>query len=89
MSAEPERLRGGHLLVPGAHGRLARIMLAAPRPATALTDDEIARELDDLEARWKTSRRGDDEGHGGSPGEWIVERMDELETEQKRRGGHQ
>ena len=56
------------------------------RKASVLTDEEIKRELSDLAAKWDESR-DDDEGHAGSPGEWIVERMDELETEQKRRKG--
>jgi hypothetical protein len=55
------------------------------RPATALTDDQISSELSSLETKWKASRSSDEEGHGGSPGEWMVERMDELETEQRRR----
>lgn len=55
------------------------------RPARVLSDSEICDELDSLEKKWKASRSGDEEGHGGSPGEWMVERMDELETEQRRR----
>lgn len=55
------------------------------KPAAKLTDAEIARELVDLGVKWKEFRDDLDEGHGGSPGEWMVERMDELETEQKRR----
>ena len=31
-------------------------------------------------------RSEDRDGHSGSPGEWIVERMDELKTEAKSRG---
>jgi hypothetical protein len=57
------------------------------KPAVSLTDEEIARELVELGSRWDAFRSSDDEGHGGSPGEWMVERMDELETEQKRRKG--
>lgn len=57
------------------------------KPAAELTDEGISRELEELATRWKASRSGDSEGHGGSPGEWMVERMDELETEQRRRGG--
>ena len=55
------------------------------RSATVLTDEEITRELDELEARWKAFQDDIGEGHGGSPGEWMVERMDELETERNRR----
>jgi hypothetical protein len=49
-----------------------------------LTDEEISRELSDLEKKWDDSRLSD-EGRGGSPGEWMYERIGELETEQKRR----
>lgn len=54
------------------------------QPASALSDEEIAAELDELGKKWDASF-ADDEGHSGSPGEWMVERMDELETEQRRR----
>lgn len=53
-------------------------------PARHMKDEAIARELSRLEKKWAALRSGDD-GHGGSPGEWMVERMDELETEQRRR----
>jgi len=55
------------------------------RPATALSDAELTRELAELETSWKTFRANIDEGYGGSPGEWMVERMNELEIEQLRR----
>ena len=54
------------------------------RDARLLKDVEIASELKELGKAWGASRV-DDEGHGGSPGEWVIERMTELETEQKRR----
>lgn len=57
------------------------------QPAQYMTDEAISRELDDLEAKFERSRADDDEGTAGSPGEWMVERMNELETEQKRRSG--
>lgn len=50
-----------------------------------MTDDEIAAELKKLSDDWGKLRAELDEGHGGSPGEWMVERMGALETEQKRR----
>jgi hypothetical protein len=53
--------------------------------AKVMTDAEIASELETLGKKWDEFRASDDEGHGGSPGEWMVERMGELETEQKRR----
>ncbi len=56
------------------------------RPASVLTDEQIATELETLEREWDEFR-ADTEGHSGSPGEWMVERMNELETEQKRRTG--
>jgi hypothetical protein len=55
--------------------------------ARTMTDAEIAAELKALGEKWDESVASDDEGHGGSPGEWMVERMNELETEQKRRKG--
>lgn len=56
------------------------------RKAKAMTDKEIARELVELGKRWNSFRAGvEDEGMSGSPGEWMIERMGELETEQKRR----
>ena len=53
--------------------------------AQDLTDTEIATELTVLGARWTAFQQADNEGHGGSPGEWMVERLGELETEQTRR----
>lgn len=49
-----------------------------------MTDGALRQALDDIEAKWREFRAGDCEG-SGSPGEWMVERMDELETEIKRR----
>lgn len=54
------------------------------KPATQMTDEEISSELSEVGKRWD-SLREDEEGHGGSPGEWMIERMGELETEQARR----
>jgi hypothetical protein len=50
-----------------------------------MKDGAIERELADLSLRFHGLRSELDEGGGGSPGEWMVERMCELETEQKRR----
>ena len=46
-------------------------------PGSKLSDGQITEELSHLEKAFAELRG---EG-GGSPGEWIVERMDELETE--------
>lgn len=54
------------------------------KPAKDMTDVAIAAELDELDIRWEKFRANLD-GMAGSPGEWMIERMDELETEQKRR----
>jgi len=54
------------------------------RPASELTDAELVSEEYRLGILWD-SIRDDDEGHGGSPGEWVYERLDEIEAEQKRR----
>ncbi len=56
------------------------------QPARALTVKRISDELDVLEARLRDMHDNPDfDGHCGSPGEWMVERMDDLETELKRR----
>lgn len=60
-------------------------MGAGKLSASAMTDAAIAAELASLGKQWDEFVASDDEGHGGSPGEWMVERMGELETEQKRR----
>lgn len=48
-----------------------------------MSNAEIKTELANLGDKWDDFRK-DCEG-GGSPGEWMYERMDELATEQKRR----
>jgi hypothetical protein len=58
---------------------------AGASAATMGTSDILA-EYKQLAKRWDESRASDDEGHGGSPGEWMVERMGELEHELKQRG---
>jgi hypothetical protein len=55
-----------------------------PPPASKMTVAEITAELVRLEKKW-AEMRADEEGHGGSPGEWIYERIDELDTELKLR----
>lgn len=50
-----------------------------------MTASDLRRELARL-AKSFNSRDDDDEGMAGSPGEWMVERMGEIETELKRRG---
>lgn len=49
-----------------------------------MTVRAIGDELRVLEDKWR-ALRADDDGHGGSPCEWMSERMDELETELQRR----
>ena len=51
--------------------------------SSMMTVAEIESELISLGRRWDDFRKGC-EG-GGSPGEWMIERMDELETEQELR----
>ena len=55
--------------------------------AQEMTDEQIASELAQREAEWDRLWVVIEEsgGHGGSPGEGLAERMDELETEQRRR----
>lgn len=56
------------------------------KPARSMTDDELTAELARVEKLWTDMRTDPEfEGHGGSPGEWMVERMDEIETEKRRR----
>jgi hypothetical protein len=50
------------------------------RDVGEMSDEDIEHEL--LSLRVAFGQRGD---HGGSPGEWITERMDELETAMSRR----
>lgn len=55
--------------------------------ASKMSNEEISQELARLTVEWNAFRDGleVDDGMAGSPGEWMVERMDELETEQRRR----
>lgn len=55
------------------------------KSASKMTDKEIVSELEKLGEEWDEFRATLDEGYGGSPGEWMVERMGELEQEQSRR----
>jgi hypothetical protein len=55
------------------------------KPARQMTDDELSAELLAIEKQWDEFCREIGDGHGGSPGEWMVERMDEIETEKRRR----
>lgn len=55
-------------------------------PATNLTDEQITSEIDRIGKLWDESRNDPEfEGHSGSPGEWMIERLMELETAQRRR----
>jgi hypothetical protein len=56
--------------------------------ASQLTDKEIAAELKKLGDKWDRFRANCD-GGGGSPGEWMVERIGALEHEQKKRAAQQ
>lgn len=53
--------------------------------AKTMTREQLIAALDLMGDQWDAFRSDIDEGHGGSPGEWMVERMDELETELRRR----
>jgi len=57
------------------------------KPASTLTEAALTDELAVLGREWDEFRAGLDEdgGMAGSPGEWMVERMDELETELRKR----
>lgn len=51
------------------------------RSAREMSDAALTAELFDLGIAWD----GLDREGSGSRGEWIIERMDEIETEQRRR----
>jgi hypothetical protein len=57
------------------------------RPANTLTDREIATEIDWLNVQLDELFDAMEEsgGRSGSPGEWITERLGELEAEVERR----
>lgn len=56
------------------------------KSARSMTDDELSIERKHLELEWDKCRSEvDDEGMAGSPGEWIIERLDEINTERTRR----
>lgn len=54
-------------------------------PAAKMSINQINAELAALDTQWDEFCQSCD-GMSGSPGEWMVERMDELETELRRRG---
>jgi hypothetical protein len=57
-----------------------------PQSAKYMSVKQISDELDVLAQRWRELRESlEDEGMSGSPGEYLVERMGELETELNRR----
>jgi hypothetical protein len=58
--------------------------MARITPAKYLTDEALAKELKRLGKQWDAVR-ADDCGGGGSPGEWLWERMGEIEHEIARR----
>lgn len=64
--------------------------VSAPRPRTLntparmLSDAQIAAEERWLGQTWDDIR-ADEDGHGGSPGEGIWERLGEIEAEARRR----
>lgn len=57
------------------------------KPASEMSDAELFAELNRLSKRWDKVRRLLDEagGAGGSPGEWLSERMGEIEAEMEHR----
>lgn len=59
-------------------------MSPAETRARDMSTKQLGDELDALTQQFRDYRAGL-EGKSGSPGEWMVERMDELETELTRR----
>jgi len=49
------------------------------------TEEELREELESIGLQWDELCSSDEELGSGSPGEWMVERMEELETELRRR----
>ena len=60
-----------------------RISVTGLNQFTGASDKTLRARLKNLEADWKAVRSGD--GHGGSPGEGIIERIDDIKAELKRR----
>jgi hypothetical protein len=58
------------------------------RSVSRMTTEEIWREHNFLSKKWNdlSAKYSSEDGHGGSPGEWIWERLGELEHELKKRG---
>jgi hypothetical protein len=55
-------------------------------PARNLDDADLTAELAEVERKWDAYFSDPYfDGHSGSPGEWMAERMDELRTELARR----
>lgn len=56
-------------------------------PAHVLTDEELDIQEKRIGTLWEDLRSDEEfDGHGGSPGEWMVERLDEIYTERRLRG---
>ena len=53
-------------------------------PCAAMTDEQLSAEDTELDTTWKRVE-ADDEGAAGSPGEWVIERSGEIDTERQRR----
>lgn len=56
------------------------------RPIAEMSDEELRAELDRAGEEFDALFDEMDDGHAGSPGEWLYERIDEIETAMKRRG---
>lgn len=58
------------------------------RWASQMTTEEIRKEHDLLSRKWDDlfTEYDNEGGHSGSPGEWLWERLGELEQELKKRG---
>ncbi len=56
-----------------------------PESLKYMSTKQITDELNELDAKWDDFHATCD-GMAGSPGEWMTERINELETELRRRG---
>lgn len=54
------------------------------RDPHTMTTEEIHADIEELGKQWDDLRDGECD-HAGSPGEWIIERLMELESEYARR----
>lgn len=84
MLTYPESLEKlGISVIPPEMWPVQRHEPRSDRRVSEMSDEAITHEIADLSRTWDEVRAGD--GHSGSPGEWMLERLDELDAEAARR----